>query len=202
MPLDPPAVYSADGRGVRRVDASGSSGDVSVRMVRSFGERTSRARLESRLQDGLGVGRSRRIETARSAKSREFADVTAEAARNGAAVSADCAGVWTADIEMDGDLDLIVGVKAGPTVVLRNNGDGTWRRLPVFSDVVGLQGFAWGDLDRDGDPDAVLLDSAGVVHVFENRQAGQFRPIPLPADVRDVIALAVETSMPMACSIW
>jgi tetratricopeptide (TPR) repeat protein len=188
---DPPAVYSADGRGVRRVDASGAavtfpsgwsgpsaSGLLALDWSRDF-------RMDLALAGAGGL----KLLVQRSPG--EFADVTAEAARNGAAVSADCVGVWTADIEMDGDLDLIVGVNAGPTVVLRNNGDGTWRRLPVFSDVVGLKEFAWGDLDRDGDPDAVLLDGAGVVHVFENRQAGQFRPIPLPADVSGVIALAV-----------
>jgi FG-GAP-like repeat len=188
---DPPAVYSVDGRGVRRVDASGAavtfppgwsgpsaSGLLALDWSRDF-------KMDLALAGAGGL----KLLVQRSPG--EFADVTAEAARNGAAVSADCVGVWTADIEMDGDLDLIVGVKAGPTVVLRNNGDGTWRRLPVFSDVVGLQGFAWGDLDRDGDPDAVLLDSAGGVHVFENRQAGQFRPIPLPGDVRDVMAIAV-----------
>ena len=44
-----------------------------------------------------------------------------------AAIPADVAGAWPADVEMDGDLDLVVGVASGPTAVLRNNGDGTWR---------------------------------------------------------------------------
>src|SRR5204863_970303 len=45
-------------------------------------------------------------------------DVTAKALANAAGMTvADCFGVWTADIEMDGDLDLIVGVRgAAPSV--------------------------------------------------------------------------------------
>ena len=85
----------------------------------------------------------------------------------------DCFGVWAADIEMDGDLDLIVGVRGAAPVVLRNNGDGTWRQLQPFAGVVGLRAFAWGDVDGDGDPDAVLLGERGDLHVFENRQGGR-----------------------------
>ena len=53
---------------------------------------------------------------------------------------------------------------AGPPLVLRNNGDGTWRRLQPFAGVVGLRGFARGDIDGDGDPDATLLDVGGDLH--------------------------------------
>jgi Tfp pilus assembly protein PilF len=117
-----------------------------------------------------------------------FADATA---RLGTGVNADSFGVWTADIEMDGDLDLIVGVRGAAPVVLRNNGDGTARQLTPFSGVVGLRGFAWGDLDGDGDPDAALLDERGGVHLFENRQGGEFREMAPPAGVGTTVALAI-----------
>src|SRR4029079_14375436 len=120
-----------------------------------------------------------------------FRDATADAAGTSDAVNADGVGAWTADLEMDGDLDLIVGVNHGPPVALRNNGDGTWRRQQPFSGVAGLRAFAWGDLDRDGDPDAALLDAQGVLHLFENRQGGQFDPMIGPAEVGRVIALAL-----------
>ena len=119
-----------------------------------------------------------------------FADGTADAAKGSTAITADCDGVWTADIEMDGDLDLVVGVHGAAPVVLRNNGDGTWKAIQPFAGVVGLRAFAWADLDGDGDPDAVLLDQDGTVHVFENRQAGEFRPMTGPR-VAGVIAVAV-----------
>ncbi len=100
-------------------------------------------------------------------------------------------GVWAADTEMDGDLDIVFGAVAGPPSVLRNNADGTWRRESPFPGVTALRDFGWGDFDRDGDPDAALLDGEGVVHLFENRQAGRFdvaEPLALPAGA---IGLAV-----------
>jgi tetratricopeptide (TPR) repeat protein len=121
-----------------------------------------------------------------------FADVTAKAAGTAAGmIAADCFGVWTADIEMDGDLDLIVGVIGAAPVVLRNNGDGTWRRMQPFTGVVGLRAFAWGDLDGDGDPDAALVGEHGDLHLFENRQGGQFREMATPNGLGTVVALAL-----------
>lgn len=100
-------------------------------------------------------------------------------------------GVWAADTEMDGDLDIVFGAIAGAPSVLRNNADGTWQRESPFPGVTALRDFGWGDFDVDGDPDAALLDGEGVVHLFENRQAGRFDPaesLELPAAA---IALAV-----------
>jgi tetratricopeptide (TPR) repeat protein len=110
------------------------------------------------------------------------------------ALTTDCFGVWTADIEMDGDLDLIAGVRGAAPVVLRNNGDGTWKQVKPFAGVTGLRAFAWGDIDGDGDGDAVLVDDRGEVHIFENRQAGEFREItnsPNSPHLGTVVAAAV-----------
>jgi tetratricopeptide (TPR) repeat protein len=110
------------------------------------------------------------------------------------ALAADCSGVWAADIEMDGDLDLIAGVRGAAPVVLRNNGDGTWKQMRPFAGVTGLRAFAWGDIDGDGDADAVLVGERGDLHVFENRQAGEFREItnsPNSPNLGTVVAVAV-----------
>jgi tetratricopeptide (TPR) repeat protein len=121
-----------------------------------------------------------------------FADVTAAAAGTAAGlITADCFGVWTADIEMDGDLDLIVGVAGAAPTVLRNNGDGTWRPMQPFPGVVGLRAFAWGDLDGDGAPDAALLGERGDLHLFENLQGGEFKEIPAPGGLGTVVAIAL-----------
>jgi Flp pilus assembly protein TadD len=101
----------------------------------------------------------------------------------------DCTQAWAADLEMDGDLDLVLGVANGPTVVLRNNGDLTFRELTTFSSVKDARGFAWADLDGDGDPDAVLLDATGAIHFFANHQAGSFVERVLVA--RDAAAFTV-----------
>ena len=106
-------------------------------------------------------------------------------------LTADCVGLWAADIEMDGDVDLIAGVRGAAPVVLRNNGDGTSTQLKPFPGVVGLHSFAWGDIDGDGDPDAVLVGENGDLHVFENRQAGEFREFTTVPPLGTVVAVAV-----------
>ncbi|HXD74020.1 MAG TPA: CRTAC1 family protein, partial [Vicinamibacterales bacterium] len=106
-------------------------------------------------------------------------------------LTAGCFKVWAADIEMDGDVDLIAGVRSAAPVVLRNNGDGSWKQLKPFAGVTGVRAFAWGDVDGDGDPDAVLVGERGDVHVFENRQAGEFREMPAPPSSGAVLAVAL-----------
>ena len=100
-------------------------------------------------------------------------------------------GGWAADIEMDGDLDIVHGPPDEAPWVLRNNADGTFEAVRPFPAVAGLRGFGWGDLDVDGDPDAVLLDAAGGVHPLENLQAGRFGPWPAWESSQPVVALAL-----------
>ncbi|MXW34440.1 MAG: hypothetical protein F4Z60_02125, partial [Chloroflexi bacterium] len=100
-------------------------------------------------------------------------------------------GAWAADIEMDGDLDIVHGPLDAAPWVLRNNADGTFEAVRPFPAVAGLRGFGWGDLDVDGDPDAVLLDAAGGVHPLENLQAGRFGGWPAWEASRPVVALAL-----------
>jgi tetratricopeptide (TPR) repeat protein len=121
-----------------------------------------------------------------------LSDVTTQASANGAVVSEPLAGVWAADIEMDGDLDLVAAPVDGGPFVLRNNGDLTWRRIEPFTDLEAVRWFGWADLDRDADPDAVFLDRAGAIHVFANRQAGAFARAP------DMVGVAAAVAVTMA----
>ena len=125
--------------------------------------RSRRARLESRLPDG---SRRRRDRAACACSSRlptgRFTDETARCvARERSDRTSTATGAWAADIEMDGDLDIVVGVRDAPPVVLRNNGDGTLAascsRSPAST---GFVAFVWGDLDGDGDPDAAVARRA------------------------------------------
>jgi hypothetical protein len=76
---------------------------------------------------------------------------------------------------MDGELDVVLGVRNGATIVLRNNGDGAWTPVVVFEAARDVRGCAWADVDSDGDPDAVLLTAEGV-QVLLNHRAGSFGP--------------------------
>jgi tetratricopeptide (TPR) repeat protein len=100
-------------------------------------------------------------------------DATGQA-EAGTAVACDCTGVWAADVDMEGDVDLVLGQRSAAPFVLRNNGDGTWRRIEPFAGIAGARAFAWADLDHDADPDAAFVDGNGVLAVFLNRQAGSF----------------------------
>ncbi|HEY0169694.1 MAG TPA: FG-GAP-like repeat-containing protein, partial [Pyrinomonadaceae bacterium] len=121
-----------------------------------------------------------------------FVDVTAKTNLPGPVVNSVCTGAWAADIEADGDLDIVLGVSAkdGPPHVLRNNGDGTFTVLYPFDGLAGLSDFVWADFDGDGDPDAALLDAQGRLAVFTNERAGQFRQRPSQANT-GTIALGV-----------
>jgi tetratricopeptide (TPR) repeat protein len=121
-----------------------------------------------------------------------FADVTTASGLDAGILSAAYFGAWAADIEMDGDLDFVLGSAADARVnVLRNNGDGSFSPVQPFGLVAALRDFAWADLDQDGDPDAAFLDAKGIVHVYTNERAGQFRLRPGMGDSGTAVALAV-----------
>ena len=125
-----------------------------------------------------------------------FAEMTppaADDATDAPAAGADLTlhGVWAADVEMDGDLDIVVGPESASPWVARNNADGTWRTVRPFPEMPGLRGFVWGDLDFDGDPDAVLLDAEGGIHPMENLQAGRFASWPAPDPSEAAVAIAL-----------
>ena len=181
-----PAVFTADAAGLQRLDAPGRwpfaaappdpaapaaalaaidwNNDFRSDIVVATG-----GALRLMLQDGAA----------------QFSDATAVASTETSAACA-CTGVWAADVEMDGDLDIVAARADGAPLVLQNNGNGTWREVQPFPGVARARAFAWGDLDDDADPDAVFLDAAGALHVFINGQAGQFaaaRNVGAPAAV-------------------
>ena len=119
-----------------------------------------------------------------------FVDATGRA-EAGTAVICDCTGIWAADIDMEGDVDLVVAQRNAAPFVLRNNGDETWRRIEPFGGISGVQAFAWADLDQDADPDAAVVDGNGALVVFLNRQAGMFTRESVPPAPADLAALAV-----------
>jgi Tfp pilus assembly protein PilF len=121
----------------------------------------------------------------------QFTEVTAETKLPAAVLDGRYTGAWAADIEADGDLDVVLGSGDGVPVVLRNNGDGSFAPIHSFSGISGVRQFAWADLDGDGTPDAVIVDGAGRLHIFINERQGQFRERAAPAGLGIVKGLAI-----------
>jgi Tfp pilus assembly protein PilF len=121
----------------------------------------------------------------------QFTDVTGETKVPPAVLDSRYTGAWAADIEADGDLDVVLGSPDGVPLVLRNNGDGSFLPIYPFSGISGVRQFAWADLDGDGTPDAAIVDGAGRLHVFTNERQGQFRERSLPAGLGTVKGLAI-----------
>jgi tetratricopeptide (TPR) repeat protein len=119
-----------------------------------------------------------------------FVDVSSETKLPKSVLDGRYTGAWAADIEADGDLDIILGSAEGTPTVLRNNGDGTFAVIHPFAGVSGLRQFAWVDIDGDGVPDAALVDASGRLHIFSNERQGQFRERPAIADL-GIKAIAV-----------
>jgi VCBS repeat protein/ASPIC/UnbV protein len=119
-----------------------------------------------------------------------FTDVTGETKLPKSVIDARYAGAWAADIDADGDLDIVLGSGEGVPVVLRNNGDGTFSEIHPFAGLSGLRQFVWADLDGDGNPDAAIIDASGRLHVLANERQGQFRERSLPGSLATVKAIA------------
>ena len=104
-----------------------------------------------------------------------FTDVTAATRLPAALLSSPARGIWPADIDEDGDLDLVVAPADASPFVLRNNNDGTFARQDLPLPSIRARGFAWADLDGEGVPDAAFVDDAGAIHVLINLRGGAFR---------------------------
>jgi Tfp pilus assembly protein PilF len=128
----------------------------------------------------------------RNAGDGRFTDVTSATKLPPAILRRPLYAVWVADIDTDGDLDLVLAPRDGHPIVARNNGDGTFTARDLFSSVSDARAFVWADLDGEGVPDAAFLDDAGAIHVFLNLRDGAFRaePVPIPSGNARPIALA------------
>lgn len=117
-----------------------------------------------------------------------FSDVTSKTKLPPEIINGNFSGAWAADIEMDGDLDIVL---AGPndTPILRNNGDGTFKVLRPFGKFGGVKDFAWGDFDEDGDPDAIF--AAKKLTVFSNERSGHFNAIEAPREMAEPLSTGI-----------
>lgn len=120
-----------------------------------------------------------------------FSDVTAQTKLPATILTGSYTGAWAADMDLDGDLDVVLGAEEALPTVLRNNGDGSFVVLHPFAAVSGLRSFLWADIDGDGDPDAALIDQRDALHVFDNERSGQFKERAVPSNLTPVRAMNV-----------
>jgi tetratricopeptide (TPR) repeat protein len=107
-----------------------------------------------------------------------FTDVTTKTKLPSDVLQGDYVAALAADVDLDGDLDILLARSKGAPLLLRNNFDGTFTAQPIFPEVTDARALAWADLDQDGAPDAVILDARGKLHVYANERSGKFKPWP------------------------
>ena len=120
-----------------------------------------------------------------------FTDITASSRVPANVMNGSYLGAWAFDVDLDGDLDVVLGTDGGEPVVLRNNGDNTFAMVRPFEGVNSLVSFASADIDGDGDPDVAMIEKDGTLHVFSNERLGEFRPRAIPQSLSNGRLLAV-----------
>lgn len=87
-------------------------------------------------------------------------------------------GVFVADLDQDGDLD-VFEPHTGSNRLFRNNGDLTFSEMAAGFGLAGpadadTRGAAFGDLDDDRDLDIVLAEGDGGLRLLDNERAATF----------------------------
>lgn len=103
-----------------------------------------------------------------------FVNVTPQTKLSGEVLQAKARKIFVFDIEIDGDLDLILTAENRAPIVLQNNADGSFKGLKKFAEVKDPDDFVSADFDEDGDMDAVFLENDGTIKIFSNERGGQF----------------------------
>ena len=97
-----------------------------------------------------------------------FTDVTSSLGLSNAVIDDSYRGVWPADVDLDGDLDLVLTPTGDRPFALRNNSDGTFTHLDLFDGMEVANDFIWADLDNDGANDALFLTDSGRPVIYRN----------------------------------
>jgi tetratricopeptide (TPR) repeat protein len=116
-----------------------------------------------------------------------FSNVTRKIGLPDSVINGSYRGVWPADIDLDGDLDIMLAPTNGSPIILRNNGDNTFKALKSFKKVHNVINFAWADLDGDGDADGIFLSRNGKLTVYLNNRSMHFQRLQttkLPSQVK------------------
>ena len=119
-----------------------------------------------------------------------FTDVTGELGLTNQTINNQYFGLWAFDVEMDGDLDILLAPISGSPIVLRNNGDNTFTERNPFSGLSNVRQFLWADLTGDGVPEATFLTLDGTVKSYLNLRGGEFDDGHIIAENSAAVAVA------------
>jgi hypothetical protein len=115
----------------------------------------------------------------------------------------DASAVVLGDLDLDGDLDLILGHRTfgstfpGQDQLFRNDGTGSFTEITAThfpADPSSTRALALGDLDGDGDLDAAIGKDQGPSRIYRNAGGGRFVDVSataLPPGVPPTNALAL-----------
>ncbi|MCG3161524.1 MAG: hypothetical protein JMDDDDMK_02707 [Acidobacteria bacterium] len=126
----------------------------------------------------------------------DYTDVTALTGLNKSITRQYHNSLWAFDFDLDGDLDVFIGWPQ--PVVLRNNGDGTFKELHPFDNIsTPVTDFVSADIDGDGDPDLAMtsLEYADgrsprqKLRVFINERLGQYKERQAPQNLNEVVSI-------------
>lgn len=113
-----------------------------------------------------------------------FTDVTEELGLQAEIINGNFNGAWTFDVEMDGDLDILLSRINGSPILLRNNGDNSFTEQTMFGEFTSLREVLWADMDGNGAPEAVILGENDELRLYRNLRGGSFdSPENIASDV-------------------
>lgn len=141
-------------------------------------------------RNDIAVAGDRGFRLFKQSDNETFADVTSRLTLQNATQYGSYTGVWAFDVDMDGDLDLLLARSSGDPFVLRNNGDDTFTESDSFRGAGTIIDFRWADLDGDGVPEAIMLTENGELKVFRNLRGGRFAQSETVAQNRAGIVIA------------
>ncbi len=90
---------------------------------------------------------------------------------------------WAADVDGDGNIDLLLTTQSQGLRLLRNLGDGHFTLVNFLPEAPAVSQFVFADIEGDGIPDVALLDKHGILRAYQNMGSGRFETLPPPDTV-------------------
>jgi len=173
-------------RGGQFVEITAKSGIKGGKPVTcaAFGDFDSDGKLD------LALGGPSGLELYQGRGDGSFTDVTGHAGLAKALAGMPCTQLRFADIDHEGDLDIIAGGGPGShsVRVFRNNGNGTFLDVSDPSHVGAAQGLTrsilLADVDGKNDIDIFIAESRGAHALYLNRRDGTFQEVAAKAGLR------------------